>query len=327
MGKTIYEYCEILVDGSEEQTVSENLFIEAATYDKDLVVQGIEEETDIQWTFHGQNMDPEKCKDIDLTTYIHKENGESVGFADDSQVLVIDFADNGQLPGEAEIQVVNNYISEEKASGTEQLKLSYVRGSQINLEDGNVKIQGNNTAIFKINHNSRFVLSAAVRSIGSAAVIVSNCIYNGKEQKPSITVKLRGKKLDPKYYSAPQYSANKAVGTATVRVTGNSDFGYKGTATGTFYINPKQAKISKLKVGKKKITVKMKTKPASLGATKYLIEYRIAGTGNWKSVTAKGKSKVIKKLKKRKKYEVRVIAVNGARKGAASATKRSKKIK
>jgi len=323
-GITTYEACEIIIDGNEETTVPKDTFeIIAGNDDMDLVIQG----TDIQWTFHGSDVDPGKCKDIDVTTNIHKEKGEDMGFADDSQVLVIDFADNGELPGEAEIQVINDYISEEIASGTEQFKLSYVDGEQITPEDSGVTIDGGNTAIFRINHNSRFVLSAAMRSIGSAKVIVSNRIYNGKLQKPSVTVKLNGKKLDPKYYTTPQYSANKAVGTAKVKITGNSDFGYKGTASGTFYINPKKAAISNLKVGKKKITVKMKTKPAALGAAKYKIEYRIAGKGSWKSVTTTGNSKVIKKLKKGKKYQVRVTAIKGARKGAVSAIRTSKKVK
>ena len=67
--------------------------------------------------------------------------------------------------------------------------------------------------------------------------------------------------------------------------------------------------ISKLKVGKGMITVKLKAKPASLGAAKYKIEYRIAGKGKWKSVSATGKSKVIKKLKKGSLYVFRAQTV------------------
>ena len=325
VASTTYKASPIIIDGSTETTVPKDAFEEIAGKDKDLVIQG----DDIQWTFHGQDVTPGSGKDIDVTTRIHKENGEKMGFADDSQVLVIDFADNGQLPGKAEIQVINDYISSQKTSGINQLKLSYVSGSQVTLENNGVKIEGDDTAVFSIDHNSRFILSAhkAVKSIRSAKVIVSNCIYNGKVQKPTVTVKLKGKKLDRKYYKTPQFSANKAVGTATVQVTGNPDFGYKGTAKGTFYINPKKAAISSLKVGKKRITVKMKTKPSALGAAKYKIEYRIAGKGKWKSVSATGKSKVIKKLKKGKKYQVRVTAIKDARKGAVSATKKSKKVK
>ena len=320
-----FEVPEIIIEANEEKTASKKLFEEITDTDIDLIVQ----DNDIQWTFDGRDVIPENCKDIDLTTYIHKENGESVGFADDSQVLVIDFADNGQLPGEAEIQVVNDYISSQKTSGTQQLMLSYVDGDQINLEDDSVQIEGSDTAVFKIDHNSRFILSAhkAAKSIKSAKVIVSNCIYSGKLQKPSVTVKLDGKKLDQKYYSAPQFSANKAVGTASVKVQGNSDFGYTGTASGSFYINPKKAAISKVKAGKKKITVTMKTNPSATGGNMYKIEYRVAGKGNWKSTTTSGKTKTIKKLKKGKKYQVRVTAVKGSRKGAVSAIKKTTKVK
>jgi len=69
------------------------------------------------------------------------------------------------------------------------------------------------------------------RSINGARVSVSNCIYSGKWKRPSVTVKLKGKKLDAKYYTK-KYSSNKKVGKAAMTVKGNAKFGYKGTASG-----------------------------------------------------------------------------------------------
>ena len=75
------------------------------------------------------------------------------------------------------------------------------------------------------------------------------------------------------------------------------------------------------------LVVTMKTKPSSTGGSYYKIQYRIAGSGSWKSTTTTGKSKTISKLKKGKKYQVKVTAIKGSRKGAASKIKTSGKVK
>ena len=93
-----YEACEIIIDGDEETTVPKEAFEEIAGTDKDLVIQG----DDING--HSTGCRSGQLQDIDVTTHTFLENGESMGFADDDQVLVIDFADNGEgLPGAAEI--------------------------------------------------------------------------------------------------------------------------------------------------------------------------------------------------------------------------------
>lgn len=281
---------------------------------------------DVEWVFDGKKVVRSRCKDIDVATGISPEDGQEYGYADDKQVLVIYFADNGKLPGQAKVRINNAYISAKYHMGIDHLMLTYDNGGQMIVEDMNVAIEGDEAAVLVIDHNSKFILSGGLLSISKAKVSVSNCIYSGKWLKPSVTVKLRGKKLDSKYYKK-KYSNNKKVGTATVVVNGNPDFGYKGKATGHFYINPKKASISKVTAGKRKITVKMKSKPSALGATTYKIEYRVAGTSKWKSTTTKSYTKTIKNLKKGKRYQVRVRAYKGSRKGAVSAIKKSGAVK
>ena len=312
-----------LIDCREGHIIPKEVFEAIAGKDIILVFQ----DEDVQWVFDGKKVDPDKCKDVDITTDIHVENGEKTGFADDDKVLVVDFMDNGELPGEADVRVNNGYISAKYAGGTDHLMLSYVQGDKITVEDEHVNIDADEAAVLHIDHNSRFVLSSnkPIKTISAAVIKVNDCVFTGKALNPSVTVVMGSKTLTRQKDYTISMSDNTKVGTAKVVVKGVGN--YKGTKTKNFSINPKKAAISKVKVGKKKITVKMKSKPSALGASSYRIEYRIAGKGVWKSTTTSGKSKTIKKLKKGKKYQIRVIAFKGARQGAASAIKSSKKVK
>lgn len=73
---------------------------------------------------------------------------------------------------------------------------------------------------------------------------------------------------------------------------------------------PAKPVIRSLKAGKSKLTVKLKGKVPT-GVKSYKVQYRIKGTKKWttKTFKASGTKLVIKKLKKGKKYQVRVRAV------------------
>ena len=73
---------------------------------------------------------------------------------------------------------------------------------------------------------------------------------------------------------------------------------------------PKKPVISSMKAGKAKLTVTLKGKKEAK-VTKYKVQYRIKGAKKWKTKTYKaaGNKIVIKKLKKGKRYQVRVRAV------------------
>ena len=127
-----------------------------------------------------------------------------------------------------------------------------------------------------------------------------------------------------------QYTDNTNCGTATVTVklTGS----YEGSQTAVFTILPAKSAITTVTAGKKKMTVKFDSQKVS-GISGYELQYRIKGKGAWKTVNlgASAKSKIIKGLKKGKKYQVRLRAcctINGAPTyGAYSKTKVSAKIK
>ena len=73
--------------------------------------------------------------------------------------------------------------------------------------------------------------------------------------------------------------------------------GYEGEIIRTFKIVPKKPVIAKAKAGKKKLTVKAKTKVSKTGGTRYQIQYRVKGTSKWKTKKTKKQKLTIKKKK------------------------------
>lgn len=167
--------------------------------------------------------------------------------------------------------------------------------------------------------------------ISSVKSSTSTYTYNGKVKSPSLTVKDAAGNVLAKgtdyTYTTP--SGRKNVGTYTYDVTFKGN--YCGSETVSFVINPAKPSIKPVLAGKKKLTVKMKTKVASTGGATYQIAYKQKGTSKWKYTTTTKQSEVIKKLKKGKRYYVKVRAYKTVSKvkyyGAWSETKLSKKIK
>ena len=94
--------------------------------------------------------------------------------------------------------------------------------------------------------------------------------YNGKAQKPGLTVVDGKKKLTTSSYSVTwPKSVNPGEYTVTVKLKN----GYKGTKKAKYTIIPKGTALGKLKAGKKKLTVKWKKQPKQI--TGYEISYSI----------------------------------------------------
>lgn len=165
------------------------------------------------------------------------------------------------------------------------------------------------------------------KSLKSSDVSLSDTefTYTGKTIKPAVTIKGLAKDMD---YTL-SYKNNTKVGNATVTIKGKASC--TGTVSKTFKINPKLAAISKLTSGKKKLTVKMTTKPSSKAASTYQIAYKLKGSSTWKYTTTTSSSKTIKSLKKGKTYYIKVRSYKTVSKvkyyGKWSAEKLSKKIK
>lgn len=141
---------------------------------------------------------------------------------------------------------------------------------------------------------------------GNVKLSKTRVTYNGKAQKPGVSVKdNQGKKVSAANYTV-NYKDNKKVGQASVTVTFKGN--YRGTVKKTFQIVPKGTSISKLKAGKRGFTVKWKKQKKETSG--YEIQYSTSNKfksakkiGNIKIQTT---SKNISKLKAKKKYYVRI---------------------
>ncbi len=132
--------------------------------------------------------------------------------------------------------------------------------------------------------------------------------YNGKVQKPSVTVKdSKGKTLK----NGTDYSVSlpnaKNVGKYTVKVTLKGN--YSGTKSLTYTINPKGTSVSKVTAAKQGFKVTWKKQATQ--TTGYEVQYSTASNfkkGNKTVTVSKNKttSKSVSKLSAKKKYYVRV---------------------
>ena len=145
-------------------------------------------------------------------------------------------------------------------------------------------------------------------SIAKAKITVSSQVYTGKALKPAVTVKYGSKTLKKGTDYTVSYKNNKAIGTATVTVTGKGD--YTGTAKKTFKINPKAVSGLKLTAGKGRLTVSWKKGAGGIGG--YQLQYGLkkSFSGAKKATVSKASTVkgTIKNLKKGKIYYVRIRA-------------------
>lgn len=145
-------------------------------------------------------------------------------------------------------------------------------------------------------------------SVSSAVIKLSKTTltYNGKAQKPAVTVICNGITLSLGSDYDVAYSNNKKVGLGTVKITGKGN--YCNQKTVTFTIMPQNNKISKItnKSGRK-LFVKLSKPTKKTGAKGYEISYSLKKNfkGARKVKTTKT-SYTLKKLKQGKTYYVRV---------------------
>ena len=140
----------------------------------------------------------------------------------------------------------------------------------------------------------------------NVALSKTSLTYNGKAQKPTVTVKDgNGNFVNSKNYTL-EYANNKNVGQAMVMVTFNGN--YKGTVKKTFNIVPKGTSITQITAKKKGFALKWKKQTTQ--TTGYEIQYstssKFKGAKTLKNIKAKTSSKSISKLKANKKYYVRI---------------------
>lgn len=158
--------------------------------------------------------------------------------------------------------------------------------------------------------------------------------YNGKAQKPSVTVKdSKGNKIAASNYTVTYASGRKNVGKYSVKITFKGN--YSGSKTLYFTINPKATTLSSVTAKSKGFTVKWKKQATQ--TTGYEVQYATDSkfAKNKKTVTVSKNSttsKTISKLKAKKKYYVRIrtyktVKVNGKSTKLYSSWSKAKSVK
>lgn len=117
------------------------------------------EDEDVQWIFCGKNVKLSKCKDIDLETKVMRRAGKNYGYADDTYILYMEYADNGELPGKVEMRVNYDYLFAKYQAGNQKLILTYYDRGELKVLNENVQVAKDEYAEYKITHNSTYLLS------------------------------------------------------------------------------------------------------------------------------------------------------------------------
>ncbi len=143
--------------------------------------------------------------------------------------------------------------------------------------------------------------------LSKAKVTANDQVYTGKKLEPEVVVTLKKKTLRPGRDYTVSYKSNKAVGTATVTVTGKGD--YIGKATGSFAINPRPVNGLKLTAGVKQLTANWsKANEAEGYQIEYSLDKKFATSKKISIAKAATVQKVLKSLKSGKTYYVRIRA-------------------
>lgn len=199
--------------------------------------------------------------------------------------------------GDYEIRVENDTVIARKLSAATAGK----NGSEVTI-----------TFTTRNNVCESHVDKTVIYKVGEVKLSKTKFLYNGKIQKPSLSVEdSRGKKISSEYYSVKwSKTSSKNVGTYTVKVSfcGN----YSGTKTLTYTILPQQVTgLRALAVKTASITLSWKKTD---GAKYYRIEQSVDGK-RWKTVTRTEKTTyTVSKLKAGTKYQFRVTALDKTKK-------------
>ena len=154
--------------------------------------------------------------------------------------------------------------------------------------------------------------AASTKKISSCKFTVSSSVvYTGKKLTPTVKVKYGSKTLKAGKHYTVKYSNNKAIGKATIKITGIKSGGYTGTKTLSFKIVPAKVKglssskqtTSSVKLGWTKVK----------GAEKYVVYTYNSSTKKYTKVkTVTTNSATVSKLSAGTKYYFAVRALKKA---------------
>ncbi len=233
----------------------------------------------------------------------------------DGRQFDIGFRYNKSTSNELKIQVNNSYLD---SSPFVVVKLNdkhtHTWNSGTVTKKASLTTKGVKTYTCK---SCKATKTEAIPKVSNIKLSKTAYTYNGKVQKPSVTVKnSKGKALKSTVYKISYPKGMKNVGKYTVKVTLKGN--YSGTKSLTYNINPKGTGVSKVKAAKKGFKVTWKKQATQ--TTGYQVQYSTSSKfKSAKMVTIsknKTTSKSVGKLSAKKKYYVRVrtyktVKVNG----------------
>lgn len=285
-----------------------------------------------QWVFNGKDVSSPK----DIKLKIKMEMVDGTEYNGPKQLLQIDFEDNGELPGKANVRIKSDYVYEvyELSEAMylyylnpDSEKLEYEKSSDIEyILDGT-----DHWCQFDITHNSTYMVSSEkivkVKKIKITGL--SKQLAVGKKMKLTTTVtpknatkkSVKWKSSNTKYATVNSkgvVTAKKAGIGKTVTITATAKDGSKKKATYKIKIMRHAVKSVKataktsLKVGKK-LTIKTVVKTTGKDANKKL-QFTSSNT-KYATVNAKGVV-TAKKAGKGKTVTITVMATDGSGKKA-----------
>ena len=234
----------------------------------------------------------------------------------DGRQFDIGFRYNKSTSNELKIQVNNSYLD---SSPFVVVKLNdkhtHTWNSGTVTKKASLTTNGVKTYTCK---SCKATKTEAIPKVSNIKLSKTAYTYNGKVQKPSVTVKdSKGKTLkNGTDYKISYPKGMKNVGKYTVKVILKGN--YSGSKSMTYNINPKGTGVSKVKAAKKGFKVTWKKQATQ--TTGYQVQYSTSSKfKNAKTVTIsknKTTSKSVGKLSAKKKYYVRVrtyktVKVNG----------------
>ena len=201
----------------------------------------------------------------------------------------------------------NTIVEKSIKKSTVQVKLSYASG-RINSGTYKIKVTGLGKYEGDIT-TTTFTISPITMKNCNISLSKNKLTYNGKAQKPTVTVKAGTRVLKTNSNYIISYSSNKKIGEATVTIKGKGQ-NYSGTVIKTFKIVPRATKIQQLAKGNHKLSVKWSIMKKQCNG--YQIQYSTSDKFTKKAtkkITVKSNKttkKTIRKLKSNKKYYLRI---------------------
>lgn len=316
----------IFIDG--QGIAKAELFEAIKGQDKTLVFYN----NNYQWVFNGLTVTT--AKDVILKVSFDMVNGED--YQTSGQLLKINFAANGELPGQANVRVKSDYTFE-LFEMSEAMYLYYLNPNSDQLDyeqQSNIEYILDGTdhwCQFDITHNSTYMVSGEkIVKIKSMKITgMSKKLAAGKKMKLSVTTKPSDASLkkfkwttnNKKYATVNSkgvVTAKKAGAGKKVKITATAKDGSKKKATYTLTIMKDSVKSVKLKAAKSVKAGRSLNVKATIKTTGKNVNKTLKWTSsNTKYATVNGKGKVTaKKAGKGKKVKITAQATDGSNKKA-----------